>query len=79
MIKRKEVNQLLSLYADLLDSMESLRNNLYSTSESLDEWEMHRELKELGGAIVDMGDIAKEMDDQLLAKEIRNGTREDEE
>ena len=79
MIKRKEVNQLLSLYADLLDAFESLRSNLYSTNEQIDEGDIYTRLKALESDIIDLGDIAKEMDDTLLAKELRSGNKEDEE
>ena len=79
MMKRKEVDQLLSLYADLLDSVESLQNNIYGTDESIDEDEAYRDIKALKNDIIDVGNIAKEMDDVLLAKELRSGTKEDEE
>ena len=78
MIRRQEVSQLLALYIDLLESVESLRNNLYSTNDSFDDESVYRQVGELSGAIIDLGDIAKEMDDTLLAKEMRNG-KEDEE
>ena len=79
MMKRKEVDQLLSLYADLLDSVESLQNNIYGTDESIDEDEAYRDIKALKNDIIDVGNIAKEMDDVLLAKELRSGTKEDDE
>ena len=79
MTNRKEVEQLLTLFMDLLDSVESLRSNLYSSDEPFDEGEAYKGLKILEDLVIDIGNIAKDMDDQLTAKEIKDGFAENKE
>lgn len=77
MIRRQEVIQLLSLYEDLLDRVESLRNNLYSANVTFDEDNAYETTGDLQELIIDLGDMAKEMDDRLLAEEMRSDGKEE--
>ena len=70
-MNRKEVNDLLSLYTDLLDASELLRTGLYMTGDSFDDESVYSKINSLNSAIIDLGELAKEMDDKLLAKEMK--------
>jgi len=75
-MKRQEVDQLFELFSDLLDAVESLRNNLYSSEEPFDDTHTYNALKILEEKVIDIGNIAKEMDEQLTAREI-SGIKEE--